>query len=67
MFYPIKAKEILNLTNVEEIKDDMLINGTIETLILVDEEFLNYKSGIFVCNPKSRKIGSIPVRIIGWG
>ena len=67
MFKKIKAKEIVNLTTVEEIKEDMLKNGTIETLILVDEEFMNYRSGIFVCNPKSRKIGSLPVRVIGWG
>ena len=51
---------------VEEIKTEIHTNGPVEGGFFVYEDFMNYKSGVYV-HKKGRGLGGHAIKIIGWG
>nr|CAX69461.1 Cathepsin B-like cysteine proteinase precursor [Schistosoma japonicum] len=51
----------------EDIQKEILMNGPVIASISVNTDFLVYKSGVYLPTPRSRNLGWITLRIIGWG
>lgn len=61
MVYSVPSK-------VEDIQTEILTNGPVEASFEVYEDFLTYKSGVYVKSSGSGKgLGGHSVKIIGWG
>jgi cathepsin B len=66
-FKKYHAKTLPKMLNtVEKIKQDLYANGPVETGFQVYEDFMNYKSGIYV-HSTGKLLGGHAVKIVGWG
>lgn len=54
------------LTCSTQIKKEIFNNGPIQTGLIVYEDFMHYKSGIYEYN-HGRRLGGHAVKIVGWG
>jgi cathepsin B len=61
-----KAKAFKTFKSVEEIKNDIYTNGSVETGFLVYQDFISYKSGIYK-KTSDVFLGGHAVRVVGWG
>ena len=55
------------IRSINELKEDILTYGPIETGFYVYDDFMNYKSGIYKRTKGSVLKGGHAVKIIGWG
>ena len=51
---------------IEEIKTEIFKNGPVEGGFDVYEDFMNYKSGVYV-HKTGGTLGGHAIKIIGWG
>lgn len=62
-----KAKNFYYLPTINEIKQNILEKGPIETGFSVYSDFMDYKSGIYKRGAHASMLGGHAVKIIGWG
>ena len=65
-FKPYKALPFSSYTSIDDIQMALYTGGPIETGFLVFEDFMSYKSGIYV-HKTGAQVGGHAVKIIGWG
>ncbi len=64
----IKINNYCVLSSEEEIKRDILKHGPVIVAMSIYEDFLTYKSGLYIANKNYRKFSnSHAVKIVGWG
>jgi cathepsin B len=61
-----KASTFYGISSIEAIKTNILAKGPVETGFMVYEDFMSYKSGIYV-QTSSKLLGGHAVKIVGWG
>lgn len=64
--YTTKALSIKSLTDVSQIKNEIYTNGPITAAMLVYDDFMTYKSGIYIRQSKNL-LGGHAIKGIGWG
>jgi len=64
--YHTKALTIKTLTTVSQIQTDMYTNGPITAAMMVYEDFMSYKSGIYVRH-SNQLLGGHAIKGVGWG
>ncbi len=62
-----KAKNFYYLPSINQMKENIMTKGPIETGFEVYDDFLNYKSGIYKKSSNAKLLGGHAVKIIGWG
>ena len=62
-----KASSFYMIRSINELKEDILNHGPIETGFYVYDDFMNYKSGVYKRTKGSVLKGGHAVKIIGWG
>jgi len=62
----VKGISAYSLTTIAKIKQDLLTYGSVEASFTVYEDFLTYKSGVYVHTTGAQK-GGHAIKIIGWG
>jgi cathepsin B len=61
-----KAKSFKMFKSIQEIKKDIITDGSVETGFMVYQDFISYKGGVY--KKKSDVfLGGHAVRIVGWG
>jgi cathepsin B len=60
------AKNFYYLSTINAIKENLLSSGPVETGFTVYDDFMNYKSGVYI-RQSSNVLGGHAVKIIGWG
>ena len=60
------AKDFYNFESIDEIKQNMILKGPVEAAFQIYQDFMSYKSGIYVRN-SDEKIGGHAVKVVGWG
>ncbi|KAL4495764.1 hypothetical protein ABPG73_010832 [Tetrahymena malaccensis] len=53
--------------NVQAIQREIMAHGPVQASFKVAADFLTYKSGVYIRNPKLKYEGGHSVKIIGWG
>ena len=61
------AKNFYSLTSIDDIKNNLVQHGPVETGFSVFDDFINYKSGIYRKSPNAKFLGGHAVKIVGWG
>ena len=62
-----KAKNFYYLPTINQIKQNILEKGPIETGFSVYSDFMNYKGGIYKKSANANMLGGHAVKIVGWG
>lgn len=62
-----KAKNFYYLPTINQIKENILEKGPIETGFSVYSDFMDYKSGIYKKGEQAESLGGHAVKIVGWG
>ena len=62
-----KASGFYYLFTINQIKNDIMNYGPIETGFSVYSDFMNYKSGIYSKGKNAELLGGHAVKIVGWG
>jgi cathepsin B len=65
-YYKCKAGTTKYLGTPSAIKNEIYQSGPVETAFTVYQDFMNYKSGIYV-HTSGSQLGGHAVKIIGWG
>eukprot|EP01112_Ceratiomyxa_fruticulosa_P003952 TRINITY_DN1427_c0_g1_i1.p1 TRINITY_DN1427_c0_g1~~TRINITY_DN1427_c0_g1_i1.p1 ORF type:complete len:319 (+),score=58.83 TRINITY_DN1427_c0_g1_i1:190-1146(+) len=60
------VKQPYSLNSVEDMQTDLMTNGPIEACFNVYEDFLSYKSGVYV-HKSGSYLGGHCVKMLGWG
>jgi len=61
-----KASTWYSFSTVNDIKQNIMTNGPVETGFSVYEDFMNYKSGIYK-RESANMLGGHAVKVVGWG
>jgi len=61
------ATNVYSLNSVEDAQQDLMTNGPFEACFSVYQDFLSYKSGVYIYDGSSPFLGGHCVRITGWG
>jgi len=61
------VSSVYGLNSVAAAQTDMMTNGPIEACFDVYEDFLNYKSGVYIYDGTSEFLGGHCIKISGWG
>jgi cathepsin B len=61
------ATNVYSLDSVEDAQQDIYTNGPIEACFSVYEDFLSYKSGVYIYDGTSPFLGGHCIRMVGWG
>jgi len=61
-----KENSVVEVETADEIKDQLMTHGPMETGFMVFEDFMAYKSGIYVYT-KGEPLGGHAVKMLGWG
>jgi len=62
-----KAKNFYYLPTINQMKQNIMDKGPIETGFMVYDDFLNYKSGVYKKSANAKLLGGHAVKIVGWG
>lgn len=62
----VKLQKSYSLEGAQRMMRDIYTNGPVEASFTVYEDFLLYKSGIYV-HSKGKEVGSHAVKVLGWG
>lgn len=60
------AKNVVDLTSVEQIQRDIMTNGPVEAGFHVYEDFMHYTSGVY-SHVTGSMMGGHAIKILGWG
>ncbi|KAJ8919718.1 hypothetical protein NQ315_006246 [Exocentrus adspersus] len=52
--------------DAKQIQVEIMTNGPVEAAFMVHEDFLHYKSGVYV-NVEGKELGGHAIKILGWG
>lgn len=64
--YKCKAGSVVEAKGVNQIKQELVNNGPLETGFTVYEDFMSYRSGVYQ-HVTGDQLGGHAVKIIGWG
>ncbi|EAR95562.2 papain family cysteine protease (macronuclear) [Tetrahymena thermophila SB210] len=65
LHHPSKVYQLPN--NAEAIQREIMAHGPVQASFRVASDFLTYKSGVYIRDPKLKYEGGHSVKIIGWG